>query len=280
MVLVVTRPSNVRASESSTTASIDTAPHGLATGSGGRASHRSHSIIAHYDIDDAPDLSRIGRIERSAKDKAAIVWLPRRIRESEHDPMSFPDETGARQPESTPDEQAATDRHGARYRWEMEQARRRAVRDIVEQRIQEAREEGKFDNLSGAGKPLPCDASEVWAGDRALAYHLLKSNDVAPPELERGREIDQALERAEADLRALRHHRDILAARRTIYPSDRRAYNLQRDAIERRYEAALRAINSNILSLNITAPAALHRRSIPVERRMEGFRAEFPRVAE
>ncbi len=93
--------------------------------------------------------------------------------------------------QSAPDQQErpATQR-GARYLWEMEQARRRAVRDIVEQRIQEAREEGKFDNLKGAGKPLRLD-EDVWAGEKAMAYHLLKSNDVAPQELERGHEIDQ-----------------------------------------------------------------------------------------
>src|SRR5512146_3263613 len=128
----------------------------------------------------------------------------------------------------------------------MERARRRAARDIVEQRIEEARAEGKFDNLSGAGKPLRRDDDEVWAGDRALAYHLLKSNDVAPPELERGREIVLELERAEEGPRALRHYRDTLEARRTVFASDRRAYNIQRDATERRYEGMLRAINSKI----------------------------------
>jgi hypothetical protein len=162
----------------------------------------------------------------------------------------------------------------------MEQARRRAVRDIVQQRIEEARAEGKFDNLRGAGKPLPRDDAEVWAGDRALAYHLLKSNEVAPPELERGREIDLDLERAEEGPRALRHYHATLAARRTVFASDRRAYNIQRDATQRRYEEALRAINSKILSLNIIAPAALHRRAIAVERRMAAFRDEFPPLPE
>lgn len=186
-----------------------------------------------------------------------------------------PEQTTAN-PTSAPTHQ---EKRAAQRHWEMEQARRRAVRDIVEQRIEEARAEGKFDNLSGSGKPLRLD-EDVWAGDRALAYHLLKSNDVAPPELERGREIDVELERAEEGLRALRHYRDTLAARRAIYASDRRAYNIQRDATERRYEEALRAINSKILSLNIIAPAALHRRTVAVERRMAAFREEFPRLAE
>lgn len=193
--------------------------------------------------------------------------------------MPSSDEFSTQRPDLAESSDTA-DRRGARYLWQMEQARRRAVRDIVEQRIEEARAEGKFDNLSGAGRPLPHDDSDIWAGDRALAYHLLKSNDVAPPELERGREIDQELARAEEIVTALRHARDRLAARHAVYPSDRRAYNVQRDGAERRYEEILRAVNSNILSLNITAPAALHRRSIAIERRMEAFRVEFPQVKE
>lgn len=167
----------------------------------------------------------------------------------------------------------------ARRAWELEQARRRAVRDIVEQRIQEAREEGKFDNLAGTGKPLRLD-EDVWAGEKAMAYHLLKSNDVAPQELERGREIDQEIAQAEGLLRALRHRRDTLLARSWVVASDRRAYNVMREATERRYVEALRAINSNILSLNIIAPPALHRRRLDLEGRLAAFREEFPPLAE
>ncbi|HEY8325114.1 MAG: DnaJ family domain-containing protein [Ktedonobacterales bacterium] len=168
---------------------------------------------------------------------------------------------------------------GAQRAWEIEQARRRAVRDLVEQRIQEAREEGKFDNLSGAGKPLRLEEN-IWAGDKAMAYHLLKSNDVAPQELERGREIDRDLARAEEPIRLLRHRRDTLAARRQIYTSDRRAYNTLRASTERRYAEALRELNSRILSLNIIAPPALHRRLLGVDARLTAFREEFPPLAE
>jgi DnaJ homolog subfamily C member 28 len=168
---------------------------------------------------------------------------------------------------------------GAQRAWEMEQARRRAVRDIIEQRIQEAQEEGKFDNLSGAGKPLRLDEN-IWAGDKAMAYHLLKSNDVAPQELERGREIDHELARAEEPVRMLRFRRDTLRARRNVFASDRRAYNALRAATERRYAEALRDINSKVLSLNIIAPPALHRRLIDVELRLAAFREEFPPLDE
>lgn len=186
-------------------------------------------------------------------------------------------------PAPTPQDNQADQRQpgprGAQRAWEIEQARRRAVRDIVEQRIQEAREEGKFDNLKGLGKPLQIDEN-IWAGDKAMAYHLLKSNDVAPQELERGHEIDQEIERAEASLRSLRHRRDTLLSRRQVFASERRAYNILRETTERRYAEALRSINSKILSLNIIAPPALHRRRVDVERRLAAFREEFPPLSE
>jgi DnaJ homolog subfamily C member 28 len=131
----------------------------------------------------------------------------------------------------------------------------RRWRDLVEEQLSEARERGDFDGLEGSGKPLRLDQN-VFAGDRALAYSLLKQNKLLPPEIERGREIDADLAQSESLLAGLR----------------RRTNTLQR------YEAALRAANSKILSLNITAPSALHRRPLDVERLLTDFAAEFPPV--
>ncbi|HLY32044.1 MAG TPA: DnaJ family domain-containing protein, partial [Ktedonobacterales bacterium] len=157
---------------------------------------------------------------------------------------------------------------------------RRAWRDLVEERIATAREQGEFDNLRGAGQPLRRDDFSL-AGEKALAYHLLKNNDMTPPEIERGQEIDAMLERANELLATLRHRRDTLLARgKYAYASDRRAYNILREKTERRYAGELRAINSRILSLNIIAPPALHRPLIAVEERLRAFADEFPRMAE
>jgi len=157
---------------------------------------------------------------------------------------------------------------------------RRAWRDLAEERIAEARARGDFDNLPGMGRPLRLDEN-VYAGQKAQAYHLLRSNDAAPPEIERGLEIDRLLAQAEAELAALRHRRDTLLARgRRAFASERRTYNVARDNTARRYAEQLRAINSNILSLNIIAPPALGRPLIAVERRLATFEDEFPRVAE
>jgi DnaJ family protein C protein 28 len=144
----------------------------------------------------------------------------------------------------------------------------------VEQQIDQARERGDFDNLRGQGKPLRLDRNPL-AGEKALAYSLLKNNDMLPPEIERGKEIAEDLDQAEALLVRLRRQRDRLRARAHLFASDRRSYNVLLEGTLLRYREALDAINSKILSLNIIAPPALHQRMIDVETRLKAFHEDF-----
>jgi hypothetical protein len=59
---------------------------------------------------------------------------------------------------------------------------------IVEERIRKALQEGVFDDLPGAGKPLPGEDMTIPA-DIRLAYKVLKNADFIPPELELRKEI-------------------------------------------------------------------------------------------
>ncbi|MGO8948320.1 MAG: DUF1992 domain-containing protein [Ktedonobacterales bacterium] len=151
---------------------------------------------------------------------------------------------------------------------------RRRWESSVEQQIAEARERGEFDNLRGQGQPLRLEGN-VFAKEKALAYSLLKNNQMAPPEIERGKEIDEDLKQAEALLARLRFQRDRLRARSAVFASDRRNYNLLLSSTEKRYIESLAAVNSKILSLNITAPPALHRHMIDIEARLQDFHHEF-----
>lgn len=157
---------------------------------------------------------------------------------------------------------------------------RESWQSYIEKQIRAAQERGEFANLPGAGRPLELDVNP-FAGDRALAYSLLKANGVAPREVALGREVDEDLARAEAIVGDLRRRRDQLARRLLPpFPSERRAYNVLRGKCEVRYEEALKTINSKILSLNIAAPTALHRQLLDVEARMRAFAEEFPPLAE
>ncbi len=148
--------------------------------------------------------------------------------------------------------------------------------DVIEEQIRAAQERGDFDNLPGAGKPLNLDENP-HAGDRALAFHLLKQNNLLPRELELGQEVESDLARAEHLLAGLRRERDWLLSR-PAFSRAQATYARRREEVAARYEEALRQIRSKILSLNIIAPSTLHRPVIDVEATMRAFQQEFPPI--
>lgn len=202
--------------------------------------------------------------------------------EQSSSPLPYPSGPESRDERS---ELADASRHAEQPTWQQQAQeqqprwpwQRRKWATVVEQQIEEAQARGDFDNLRGAGQPLRLDKNP-FAGDKALAYSLLKNNDVAPPEIERGKEIDAELKRADELLAVLRRQRDNPRLKLgSAFASERRAYNVLRDKTETRYITALRGINSKILTLNIVAPAALHRRLIDIDARLRTFAEEFPR---
>ncbi len=152
----------------------------------------------------------------------------------------------------------------------------RKLSGYIEELLHEAQERGEFDNLPGTGKPLKLEDMSA-AGDNALAYHLLKSNDFALPEIELMKEIDVERKRAEAKLTGLIHQSKTLRRRR-FPPSERekRAFNAAVEKAAQAYEQKLREINSSILSLNISTPAILHRPPLDIEQLVAQFRASCP----
>jgi hypothetical protein len=73
-------------------------------------------------------------------------------------------------------------------------------RRIAEERIERAMEEGAFDNLPGAGKPLPVDEDPLVEPDMQLAYHLLRSNGFSLAWIEERREIEGTIQGARTSL--------------------------------------------------------------------------------
>jgi len=60
---------------------------------------------------------------------------------------------------------------------------------LTEERIREAMEQGEFDDLPLAGKPLPLESNASVPEDLRLAYKILKDAGVLPPEIELRKEI-------------------------------------------------------------------------------------------
>lgn len=60
---------------------------------------------------------------------------------------------------------------------------------IAEERLQEARREGLFDNLPGKGKPLNLDKDSAVPEDLRLSFKILKNANCLPIEMELRKEI-------------------------------------------------------------------------------------------
>ena len=71
---------------------------------------------------------------------------------------------------------------------------------LAEQRIQQAHEEGAFDNLPGEGKPLELEDDSMVPEELRTAYRMLKNSGHLPPELAPNaeiREIEDLLKRVD-----------------------------------------------------------------------------------
>jgi hypothetical protein len=82
----------------------------------------------------------------------------------------------------------------------------------VERQIRLAQERGDFDDLAGAGKPLPQvdDGDELWWVKRKLAAEGLSTEALLPPSLQLRREIER-LPATVADLPTERDVRELVA---------------------------------------------------------------------
>jgi hypothetical protein len=70
-----------------------------------------------------------------------------------------------------------------------------SLEKIIEEKLLEAINNGEFDNLEGAGKPLNLDEYFAAPEDIRVGYSLLKSNKFVPPEVDLMRETGKLKER-------------------------------------------------------------------------------------
>lgn len=125
----------------------------------------------------------------------------------------------------------------------------------AESKIREAMEDGLFDNLDGAGKPLPSFDLDALAGDEWLGHHILKNGGLLPQRLDLAKEVE--LELAALGLLDGRHAAVVRNAARTgEWERHAPAVQAARDA----YEKRARAIRARQDRLNIQA------RSVAAER--------------
>ena len=128
---------------------------------------------------------------------------------------------------------------------------------LIDRQIREAREAGAFDDLPFQGERIPLE-DETFAGDWALANHVLKNAGMVPPWIATDREVRTLLER-----------RDAILARASR--SGQTAIGRERD--RRDLTEVVEAANRQIGILNSEAPTdRQHRRLLVLD-------AELARLA-
>lgn len=165
----------------------------------------------------------------------------------------------------TKDQIAATNRYHGKH-----------FADYIEEQIREAEERGAFRNLAGMGQPLKLETN-LYVGEKALGYSLLKSNGYLPDEIELAREISHELELLEGRKTALsRRGRDLRRRRIAPFASEKRAYNASVNKALSGYETGLHELNRKILTLNLSTPASMHRIPLDVKQMVSAFRQACP----
>lgn len=78
-----------------------------------------------------------------------------------------------------------------------------SLEKIIEEKIQEAIENGEFDNLEGKGKPLNLDDYFATPEEFRVGHSLLKSNKFVPAEVDLLKEIGELKEKVNSCTNAI-----------------------------------------------------------------------------
>lgn len=159
------------------------------------------------------------------------------------------------------------------YPWQVDAQRRRPpagideqgnadvvgrLETLIDRQIREAIEDGRFDDLPFRGERIPLE-DDTFAGEWALAFHMLRNANVAPPWIE-----------ADKDVRVLLDRRESILARAID------ASPMARSRYRRDLEQCVVAINAAIARVNAEAPTdRQHRRPL----RLADELAQFDAIA-
>ena len=126
-----------------------------------------------------------------------------------------------------------------------EPSRLEARQILIERKIQEAIEAGRFDDLPYQGRRLPLEDDSA-AGDWALAYRLLRDAGVAPDWIEADKEA-----------------RRLVDAIETLISRAHRVGPLARRRLRHDLDDLISALEGAVLRLNVQAPTDRQHRALP-----------------
>ena len=154
------------------------------------------------------------------------------------------------------------------------------IAKVAERKIQEAIDEGKFDNLPGKGKPIIFDDDPMTPAHLRMANRILKNANVLPEWMQ----VQKELEKEKREIAVYRENlvaqnrkRRILLERPIAKDSERDAFGVWHAKTRAEYGKKLKTINTMILKLSLMAPSTIAPiKSYKIEAEMEAFDADCP----
>lgn len=159
------------------------------------------------------------------------------------------------------------------------------LRAVVERRLQEAWEKGKFRNLRGEGEPQKIEENPFEDPEMRLAHKVLSNAGYCPPWMELMKEIDRESAQAQRvwdDYRAFRGRQMAAIHRGSVGRFAELVADLDgtRTRALERLEKRWAELNKKINYLNATVPSdSLTRPTLDIRRKKEQFEYEFPLLA-
>ena len=155
-----------------------------------------------------------------------------------------------------------------------------AIAGIAERKIQEAREEGAFDNLPGKGQPLNLDEDFSLPFEVRMMSKVLKNANVLPEWIQIRKDIDTEKEEiAKLREKLTRENRRWTAKLASVFADSPslRAYALWFERSRALYLNRLKSMNTTILKFKLTAPSSAEPMfSYKIDFEMGNFDSEFP----
>lgn len=133
--------------------------------------------------------------------------------------------------------------------------------NIADEHIQNAMDDGAFDNLPGQGKPLRLEDERFVPPDMRLAYRIMRDNDIQPVWIAEQKELNQMIDEARQHLRGAAHQHALiqkrLAGRRDLQSvKERIAAEDHFSNVQAHFKDRLRVINKKIDVYNLKVPAS------------------------
>ncbi|HSH01027.1 MAG TPA: DnaJ family domain-containing protein [Anaerolineae bacterium] len=133
--------------------------------------------------------------------------------------------------------------------------RRKPKENEIEEQIEEAMRQGKFDNLRGAGKPLDLKKNPYAAEEEDLAHQLLRDNQYTLPWISARTDVLTRIEQLKTDMaRAWAYYYE--AYRAAGGPGERVALSMAWDRRIEAWEQGIVVLNREIELANLKNPVS------------------------